>query len=263
MLVVSQLFSLFLAASGTHPAWMQGGSRGQDQNMSPAASRGQTCTVGPPAPAGCSPSSAVPQAGASSSCKDIKDQMESLEMGSWGRFHTFMPSKSSMGLSGPAGAWLGGCLRPWELLHVMPCANTADNTSFEVWDISPEQTPGKEKLVKCQLLPGRDSWVTQVITLCCLSSPHPIRKALCPPSWRISLQGRLRGSPTPISLPWSCTWQFLGMRAMGLRGQLHGMLHPGALQEVEAASCGPFPDGGDIQEQGHIPKGLSLRCDRL
>lgn len=104
--------------------------------------------------------------------------MGSLEMGSWGHFRNFMPSKSSMGLSGPTGAWQGGCLRPWELPHVMLCADATDNPSFEVWDISPEQTPGKEKLVKSQLLPGRDSWVTKAIALCCLRSPLPPRK-LC------------------------------------------------------------------------------------
>lgn len=44
---------------------------------------------------------------------------------------------------------------------------------------------------------------------------------------------------------------------------VHRMLHPRTLQEVEAASCGPSPDGGGIEEQGHIPKGPSLRCDLL
>lgn len=162
--------------------------------------------MGPPGPAGCSPSSAAAQAGASSSCRDIKDQTGSLEMGSWGHFHTFMPSKCRMGLSGPTGAWQRGCLQPWELLHVMLCADATDNTFFEVWDNSAEQTPGKEKLVKSQLPPGRDSWVTKFITLCCLRSPHPTRQPLCPPSWRFSLHGCLPGSPTHISLPRNCTW---------------------------------------------------------
>lgn len=146
--------------------------------------------MGPPGSAGCSPSSTATQAGASSSCRDIKGQMGSLEMGSWGHFHTFKASKSSVGLSGPTGAWQRGCLQPWVLLHMMLCADATDNTFFEVWHNSPEQTPGKEKLVKSQLLPGRDSWVTTVIALCCLRSP-PSHQTTSVPTLMEVFSGRL------------------------------------------------------------------------
>lgn len=73
----------------------------------------------------------------------------------------------------------GCCLQPWEMPHVRLCADAADdNTSLDVWDISPEQTPGKEKLVKSQLLPGRDGRVTKSIAPRCLGSPRPAAQPL-------------------------------------------------------------------------------------
>lgn len=119
------------------------------------------------------------------------------------------PFSELHGLKKPVWGFLGPCefggvvcLQPWETPHVRLCADAADNTSLDVWDISPEQTPRKGKLVKSQLLPGRDGRVTKSISPRCLGSPvlpRSPRQRLCPPGF--SPCGLLHGSPALVSAP--------------------------------------------------------------
>lgn len=103
------------------------------------------------------------------------------------------------GLLGPCEFGRVVCLQPWEMPHVRLCADVADNTSLDVWDISPEQTPRKEKLVKSQLLPGRDGRVTKSIST---ALPRVTRPAAQPPA--VALPARVFSVWLLAWLPRTC-----------------------------------------------------------
>lgn len=124
------------------------------------------------------------------------------------------------GLLGPCEFGRVVCLQPWEMPHVRLCADAADNTSLDVRDISPEQTPRKEKLVKSQLLPGRDGRVTKSISPRCLGSPvlpRSPRQWLCPPGF--SQCGFLHGSPALVSPSLKPRVIFLGVGGSPVQSQ--------------------------------------------